>query len=622
MEYSIIPEVRDGEDGGFQFWAHIVCSVSDEEKAALDAFPETRFKLLWNGGVLEPWFRIDGGYPFSSKSEQQRGIADLRTSMKLAENQIKELMRLHQESLVPPATIPEIDDEMWFRHTLLLASSGSGKSNTIRWRIEQLLPKIARGECSLILMEPQGDLTRDVLNLAQVYDMRERLIILDPADISVSVNIFEKPSSSSAAVITETIERIERVLATVVSALTPQQRVPFLFSLRALFEEEHPTMSQLMQILRLKEGQIPSGKLSPAVRDFFQYDFKASDARFIIVRLGMLLADPIFEALFGEKTTFDLPRELNNGRLIVINSSAAPTLYSKFWIEEIARCIQVRATSPNERKETFLIIDEAQQFIGENLHFVDILNRARGMRIGAFVAFQDMSAILDDQVRGALLTNTALKLTSRTISHITTLAKSMGKTAQEFITTLPEHQFAFFKSGMIEAIKVKFPEVNFHTLPRMTPAQYSDMLHQNRRRYSVPREEGVSTTKQPPNEMHVLAFINNVAINIKVDTGATDVVLSLADAAKAGIDIKKLSFTGAAGVVGGHVPCAITVLGTVRVDQIEVRNVRALVIDTPRSLLGQSFLNNLKSYHKEGDTFTMKGPSPRFDDTEGDVEPL
>lgn len=404
---------------------------------------------------------------------------------------LHQLFQIHLPEAIPvpepEPTVPIIKDETWFRHTLLLASSGSGKTNTIRWRITQLLPLIAGGQASLIVMEPNGDLTRDILHLAKVYEMRDRVIILDPADVSVSVNIFEKPASSSASVITETIERIERVLGTVVSALTPQQRVPFLFALRALYEEDHPTMSKLMRILRLPKGEAPSGNVSPAVRDFFEHDWHPSDGRFIIVRLGMLLADPIFEALFGETTTFDLPRELNNGRLIVINSSAAPTLYSKFWIEEIARCVQLRTTRPNERKDTFLIIDEAQQFIGENLHFADILNRARGMRIAAFVAFQDLSFIIDERVRGALITNTSLKISSSTNSDITALARSMGHTEAKFITSLPEHQFAFFAPGMTEATRVKFPLIEFDRLPQMTAEQYATLRAQNRNRYTAPQ---------------------------------------------------------------------------------------------------------------------------------------
>jgi hypothetical protein len=56
-------------------------------------------------------------------------------------------------------------------------------------------------------MEPKGVLTRDILNMAQTWNMRDRVVILDPADTPVSVNIFDKGDGSAQA-LTETVGRI------------------------------------------------------------------------------------------------------------------------------------------------------------------------------------------------------------------------------------------------------------------------------------------------------------------------------------------------------------------------------------------------------------------------------
>lgn len=105
--------------------------------------------------------------------------------------------------------------------------------------------------------------------------------------------------------------------------------------------------------------------------------------------------------------------------------------------------------------------------------------------------------------------------------------------------------------------------------------------------------------------------INGQSINFLVDTGATSISLSEAQAQKLGLSYKSAK-TGqvqtAAGVVKGY---AIT-LSEVSLGGLSLRNVPATVIEGnagSEALLGMSFLKNLE-IHQESNLMLLKQKSP------------
>ena len=135
---------------------------------------------------------------------RNKGLFDEYAEAKKAETEFTRALSAFEKRLAPlipepveepepleaEPTTPEIEEQDWYSHCLLLARTRGGKTNAIRWRIRQLLPQIAEGRASLILMEPKGPLIDDVLHLRATWKIRDRLVIIDPRDIRVSVNIF------------------------------------------------------------------------------------------------------------------------------------------------------------------------------------------------------------------------------------------------------------------------------------------------------------------------------------------------------------------------------------------------------------------------------------------------
>jgi aspartyl protease family protein len=100
--------------------------------------------------------------------------------------------------------------------------------------------------------------------------------------------------------------------------------------------------------------------------------------------------------------------------------------------------------------------------------------------------------------------------------------------------------------------------------------------------------------------------VNGTSLRFIVDTGATSVVISSADAKRVGI-----SFLGAprafTQTANGVVPVFRVKLDTLKVGDIQINNVDAIVVEgdrLPIALLGMSFLNRMEM-RRDGQTMTL-----------------
>ena len=99
--------------------------------------------------------------------------------------------------------------------------------------------------------------------------------------------------------------------------------------------------------------------------------------------------------------------------------------------------------------------------------------------------------------------------------------------------------------------------------------------------------------------------INGMSVRMLVDTGATTVSLSSADARTLGISYrggKRMT----ANTANGPIPVYLVSLDNVRVGAITLNNVEATVSEGPHhvALLGMSFLNRTQM-NRDGDTLTL-----------------
>lgn len=105
------------------------------------------------------------------------------------------------------------------------------------------------------------------------------------------------------------------------------------------------------------------------------------------------------------------------------------------------------------------------------------------------------------------------------------------------------------------------------------------------------------------------AFINDRPATFMADTGATLVVLTYEDAARLGLSPQSLDFSARVETANGVSHVAPVMLDRVRVDDITVRDVEAVVAERgalATNLLGMSFLGRLRSFAKEGSELALE----------------
>ncbi len=100
--------------------------------------------------------------------------------------------------------------------------------------------------------------------------------------------------------------------------------------------------------------------------------------------------------------------------------------------------------------------------------------------------------------------------------------------------------------------------------------------------------------------------VNGAPVRFLVDTGATMVVLTLRDAAAAGYGHSDLDFSIRTSTANGVARAAPVRLREVRVGQLSIDDVPAVVAENLGiSLLGQSFLTRLDSYEMRDGVLTL-----------------
>lgn len=105
------------------------------------------------------------------------------------------------------------------------------------------------------------------------------------------------------------------------------------------------------------------------------------------------------------------------------------------------------------------------------------------------------------------------------------------------------------------------------------------------------------------------ASVDGTRVRFLIDTGASVVVLTRADAKRLNIDLDTLSYSLPMMTANGQVSAALVRLDEIRIGNVRVRNVDAVVQEHDMlgaSLLGMSFLGELSRYEATKDTLIIR----------------
>ena len=121
-------------------------------------------------------------------------------------------------------------------------------------------------------------------------------------------------------------------------------------------------------------------------------------------------------------------------------------------------------------------------------------------------------------------------------------------------------------------------------------------------------EGRIEVPRGPGGHYDATLEVNGTPVRFVVDTGATDVVLSRADATRAGVDLDGLIYTGQAWTANGPVRVANVNLEELRLGGFVDRDVRAAVTDgdLDASLLGMRYLERFERISIEGGRLVLE----------------
>lgn len=118
----------------------------------------------------------------------------------------------------------------------------------------------------------------------------------------------------------------------------------------------------------------------------------------------------------------------------------------------------------------------------------------------------------------------------------------------------------------------------------------------------------ITLQRSADGHFRVAARVNGKTVQFLIDTGASLVTLSRADAERIGLNPAGLTYNRQFQTANGSAWGAAVRLNEVAIGSITLNDVRASVIDSDlgNSLLGMSFLEGLSKFSVEGDTMTLK----------------
>lgn len=422
-----------------------------------------------------------------------------------------------------PFVIPE---QARFEHQWIVAGTGHGKTQTLQSLICRDLKSVADGAASIVVIDSQGDLIKNIAGLkvfAEGQSLEGKLCLIDPTDIEypVQLNLFslgmERLDSYSKLdrerLLNSVIELYDFVLAALLGAeMTSKQSVIFRFVTRALLQIPNATVHTLLELMEPggdQKYQEHISKLQGAARSFFANEFNsaqfAETKRQVLRRLYGILENQTFERMFSHpKSKLDLFTEMNSGKVILINAAKdllkqnGTEVFGRFFIALIAQAAAERATlAPHQRLPTFVYIDECQDYIAKDSNITVILEQARKQKVGLILAHQYLSQ-LSANILDGLHANTSIKFAggvSDRDAHA--LARNM-RTTPDFIESQSRGFFAaHVRNFTSNAVSLRIPFGVLEDQERMTASEQSALRDRMRAQYAVADTEAQASAAAP-----------------------------------------------------------------------------------------------------------------------------
>lgn len=302
------------------------------------------------------------------------------------------------------------------RHTFIVASNGSGKSELIKYLIFQ---EFKHNKTGLILIDPHGDLAEQVAKLKGKKNEKlvyistrlspEHTPIFNPFDVD-NRNPLEVERQAKDMVIA-----LGEIVDTSFSEYMQRVLFPCIY---LLMMRGNKTLSDLVDMMRDSEldniKRIAKTLPNERVKAFFEHDFQSkqfeSTKHSINSKLGNLIDETPFRQLTTGKNTIELKKYVNEGYKVIFDLSGLSKDAKNAFGKMIVAQLQFLAYSRENtefRPSVFVYIDEFQRFVSNSIN--EGLAELRKFGFHFILATQNVTQ-LDTTTANNVLSNTNIKI--------------------------------------------------------------------------------------------------------------------------------------------------------------------------------------------------------------------
>lgn len=336
---------------------------------------------------------------------------------------------------------PYFKDSVRHCHSYITGKSGLGKSEIMK---NIIINHILRKNCSVVLIEPHGDLAKQIYKSKVFLDQEQekRLVVVDyTLDVNHTpiINIFDQIKWENNNPI-ETESNIDRISQEYAKALTTictnsksaelsyKMEMLLRFCVRIVLVKENGCLQDLKRFMDSSNNadlvELGMKDQNEATADFFNTKFNQKGynetKEAVFNRLESVLLDSTFKNMTTGKSTVKLKSCIDQKKVIIINlskgsmGSYASSSMGKLILAIINIVGLQRSNAKFEylRTYTHVFIDEFQNYVSDTMR--EVLEELRKYNIFLTLANQFVGQDLDSDQMKSIFANTGMKIVAQT----------------------------------------------------------------------------------------------------------------------------------------------------------------------------------------------------------------
>ena len=422
-----------------------------------------------------------------------------------------------------------------YEHTHICAAIGHGKTQLLQHIIVSLLQRPKHQVPGMVILDSHGDMIETIQRLALLdptieNSLADRLLIVDPSDVEFAphLNMFDLHSHRMEGMSLKDREQTRNGVISIFDyifggllgmELSPKMKTLFRAVVDLMMVIPDATILTLLEVFEdFAPFEQYTQRLAPLQKKFFdeQYHSKSYNAtrEQIIQRLYGFLNNPSFARMFATpRNRLDLYPILNDGGIVLVNTNKqflneeGAAMLGRYIIALSFKAALERAgQSEDDRRETYLIIDEASDYFSDRID--ELLRQVRKYRMGLVMAHQHLGQLKSD-LQASTISNTSVKFMGGLSDKDARIMAAEMRVTPQFLSEITKDDkathFALYARGTNQpAIDVRIPFGTAEKLPKMPKAHFEILRNKSRKRLSPktvePDNKSNQVVEDPPHQ--------------------------------------------------------------------------------------------------------------------------